>query len=314
MAVSWHNATVYYDCIPDGTENLPMVMAMIAVPFHIWMLKILSKDIQLPMPRDRIMLCLSISDVLQVLVSFVASFPMKASALTTRSFACRILRDVLLFFTTLTVAVSSFTIVALSVERMTICMYYLKFQRLFSKRRTTILIRCVWSVGLVMAFSTSISLYVPKEKGRTETLLSESIALQLMTWMVIFPSAAIVSIIQVRIFFFSRSRLRSLNVMPATESSRNVPDFRRRQMRIAFIAGIVAVAYIVCMMPFATVMFMATTRKMVIKPATEASILSLAMVNTIIDPFIYGIGMAHTRRILVKNIRNILSALGLGRS
>ena len=96
MAPPGQNTTMHFDCVPKSSGTMSIIVTFLALPFHIFMVKILWRDIQLPTPRDRIMLSLSISDMLQILAIFFTAAVMQSFELTTESATCIILRDIAL--------------------------------------------------------------------------------------------------------------------------------------------------------------------------------------------------------------------------
>ena len=100
-----------------------------------------------------------------------------------------------------------------------------------------------------------------------------------------------------------------VRIVPAAASTnqRAVPDFRKRQLRIVFVAGVVSVAYIVCMVPMTMLYSLRLVGLKDDNPSVQSALVSLAMANTLVDPFIYGFGMGQTRKAIIKVIRRFLS-------
>ena len=296
------NDTIHYICIPRSTGTTSIVVTMLAFPFHMLMIKILAKDVQLSLPRHQIMFCLSISDALQIFTISSLSIVMIAFDLTTESTICLILRDITIFTATLTVVVASLTLVTLAIERMTVCMYFLKHQALFPKMKTTKVLANYWVIGKIMGLIAMMT----NDKRKAETIVSETMSFQIISIVFILPSAVIIAVIQVRLFLFSRARVTQVIPARAVVNQQNTPNFRQRQIRIAFVAGIVSIAYIVCMVPLAMVFFFERLSITHSIPSVKTPLVSLALINTLSDPFIYGFGLTQTRQILIRIIRNIL--------
>ena len=303
MAPPGQNTTMHFDCVPKSSGTMSIIVTFLALPFHILMVKILWRDIQLPTPRDRIMLSLSVSDLLQILAIFFTAAVMQSFELTTESATCRILRDIALFTSTLTLTVSSLVIITLSIERKTICMDYLKFHKMFSRQRTAILLSSFWAVGLALAIITAAL----ADEKITETLVTELTTFQVIAASLILPSAVIITVIQLQLFLFSRSRIAAMLSAKDSNSTTDGTGFKTRQLRIAFIAGIVSLAYTVCMVPLAAVGFLQVTQLVHTRASVKAGIICLSLANNLLDPFIYGIGIRRTRKILLRNIRSVVS-------
>ena len=301
MAAFGNNDTVNYICIPKSSGTTTIIVTLLAFPFHALMIKILGKDVDLSMPRHQIMFCLSISDALQIFAGTIATVVMRVFDLTTQSLTCRVLRDMIVFTSSLTVVVASLTLVTLAIERMTICMHFLKYAKLFARKRTTKLLSSYWVFGVIIAALTAGT----NDKQRAEMILGEIKSFQTISAIFIIPSAAIIAIIQFRLFTFSRARMVRIVPAAANTNQRAVPDFRKRQLRIAFVAGIVSVAYIACMVPMAIMFMLEVVGLTDNNPSAKATLVSLAIVNTLADPFIYGFGMAQTRQVLVRLLRRI---------
>ena len=293
---------IHYNCTPETSGATVIIVTALALPFHIMMIKILGKDVELSMPRHKIMFCLSISDTLQIFVPCTTAIIMKAFALTTESAICRILRDLFVFSSALTIVVASLSLATLAIERMIICMYFLKYQRLFPRKRTRNLLWSYWLIGVTIAAASALT----NDQQRAETILSEVFSFQILCILFIFPAATIIAVIQVRLFLFSRERMVQIIPNRAVANQRNVPSFRKRQLKIAFVAGVVSVAYIVCMVPVATMFFLELVGFAENKTTVKPALLSLAVVNTLVDPFIYGLGLTQTRQIIMRNLRSIL--------
>ena len=283
---------------------MSLTVALFALPFHILMIKILIKDVDLSMPRHQIMLSLSTIDTLQIFSATAPTVVIKALELTTESLVCSILRAVLVFGASLTIVTGSLTLVTLAIERMTICMYFLKYRRLFSRKRTQYVLYSYWVVGLIISVITTAT----NDKQKAETVIGDVTSLAIISTILVIPSAVIIATIQFRLIKFSRARMVRIVPTAASTNQLAVPDFRKRQLRIAFVAGIVSVAYIVCMLPLAMMYFFQIVGLIDDNPTVQSALIGLAMVNTLADPFIYGLGMVQTRKAIIKVMRRFLPA------
>ena len=299
------NATVGYSCIPSKTGNFSIVLQFLALPFHMMMIKVLAKDVHLALPRHRIMLTLSLSDGLQVFTVFFFTVLIIPFQLTTDSMACLVFRNVVIFFASQTLFVSSFAILAMSAERYTACIYSFRLHEIFSDNRVKLATTCLWVGGtaaaiITVSFNRTIS---------NETIIGDVLPLKLLSIISVFPAAIFVTFSQVRLFFFSRSKLRQIQPDQVFGRQAELSDFRKRQMKVALVASIVFAAFIVCMLPMTTVFFYELVTGKNVPTSLKTTCIALAMANTLADPFIYGIGVADTRRYITRDLKKLSRAV-----
>ena len=294
------NSTIHYSCAPKSSGAAIIALLSLALPFHILMAKILIKDIGLSIPRHLIMLSLTISDALQVFgIASLTSIAM-ALQLTTESFACGIIRDIGIFVSSLTVVASGYVRITFAIERMVICLHFLKYRILFRRSRVTKLLSSHWLFGLIVAAIATVT----NDARKTETSVNEATSFQIICILTILPSAFIITAIYIRILLFSREWIR---ISPSTVSS-NVTyatTFKQKQIRIAVVAGIICVAYIGCMVPVAMMYFLELTGLIQNSPKEKKFIICIGLLNNLLDPFIYGFGMEKTRQILIRMLRSV---------
>ena len=259
------------------------------------------KDIGLTLPHHRIMFALTISDAVQIFSASVISSIAMGTQSTTDSVTCRILRDIIVFTSSLTVVVSSLALITFAVERMIICMHFLKYRRLFQRTRVTRLLRSYWVVGMILAAIATAT----NDARKTETSVNETTSFQIICAMIVIPSALIITVIYFRIFLFSRERI--IRVVPSSVSSKlkDIATFKGKQFRIASVAGVVCMSYVICMVPMAINFFLELIGATDNNPSLKKILVSFAMVNTLTDPIIYGFGMVQTRRILIRKVKTI---------
>ena len=292
----------YYRCIPKSTGSAAIVVSLLALPLHMFLIKLLVKDVGLSLPHHQIMLTLIISDALQIFAaSSFTSFTMILQ-LTTESFICRKWRDLIVFTSSLTIIVSSLAVVTFAIERMTICLHFLKYRSLFKRTRVTKLLFGYWLVGGIVGTITALT----NNARNTETSVNEATSFQILCASFILPSSIIIISIYSRILLFSRERV--VRVAPSSDVSKlkDVATLRTKQFRIAFFASIVCVAYVVCMAPASMNFFLELTGIIENSPNVKKVLISVVMLNTLADPLIYGLGMTQTRQILIRIVKNIL--------
>ena len=82
-----------------------------------------------------------------------------------------------------------------------------------------------------------------------------------------------------------------------------------KQMNVTFVTSIVAIAYIVCMLPLGVSCVYELTNINKPSKSTPVIIRVLALLNNLADPYIYGIGIVDTRRAVLKNLQRMKALL-----
>ena len=303
IAQTMQNYTVY-SCIPNTSSTTAVVVSILSLPLHFLLVKLLIKDVGLSLPHHQIMLTLITSDALQIFAAVSSIAIGKALQLTTESSTCGILRDIVVFTSSLTVIVSSLAVVTFAIERMTICMHFLRYRRIFITKRIRKLLYGYWVIGTVIAIIAALT----NNARKTETSVIETTSFQILCALFILPSSLIIVFSYSRIFLFSRDRV--IQVAPSLDVSklRDVATFRKRQIRIALVTGIVCITYVTCMVPLSTAFFLELTGLVPNRPSTKKILLSFMLLNNLADPFIYGFGITQTRQLLIRITKNILPA------
>ena len=278
-----------------------MVLQFLALPFHMLMTKILAKDLRLTLPRHKIMFSLSLSDGLQIfIISITATFA-KVFSLKTDTSACIALRQIVLADAALTVSVSSLAVLAMSLERYVACIHSFRLHEMFSDKRVAVMSGFIWAIGAVCA-ATAIAIHPINIK---ETTIGGVITFQLIAVIFVIPTSIAVAIIQARLFFFSRKKLSKITPSGAFGAQAELADFRKKQIKVAMVASIIAFAFIFCMLPLAATSLYELVNNVSLESSFKTTCIALALANTLVDPFIYGIGVADTRRLIVKNLKNL---------
>ena len=284
-----------------GTVNyvITSFILLFALPMQLLIAKILCVDAELGLPRHKIMLSLTASDSLQLCLAFCSLTTGEIlSSSPNEEAACKIKETVNLFLGTITLAVSSLSIVFLSIERYISCIYSFYVHQMMTTKRLLLAICTIWAVALGLAI---LSVCIKEKSNRYSPSAMDSLIVQYSVVFIVIPSATIIIIIQLRLFIFSRSKLVQVNVVGAFGNRAELTSCRRRQLKITFIAGIVAIAYISCMFPLAVSFAYGLQRGNDISN-TPAFIKILALLNTLANPLIYGIGMVDTRRLMWRNL------------
>ncbi len=295
-----------YPCILHTRGSICIVVGLFA-PFHILIVKALICQLHLRLARHKILLSLSISDNIQLLfivLPILASFIFNVK--TTARIACLVIRNLMQFNVLLTVVTSSGSIAALAVERYISCFYCFRVNFIITKKRVKISLCCLWVLGGVAALA---NIY-----HRAEHLISEFRIVRLGPLMVVFvsvfTSAIIIIFVQVKLFLLSREKLRT---QPRCSFGREkeAADLRRRHLKIARSASAVVLLYVICMSPFAVAMFYYyfSGRIQDIDQGAMTYFTVSSLLNTVVDPIVYGLGMSDTRQAIKKELKNTKTSI-----
>ena len=294
-----NNSSIHIQkCISSNVASFLTVITFITLPFHILIIKVLIVDLRLALPRHNTMLCLSISDALQVFILFLCITMPSIFGISRGSVGCNISRTILYFTLALTLVVSSLSTIALSVERYVACIHSFHLHHIFTRERMIYGILFVWILGVISA-AVNVTIIIVGNFSVSNDFL------KVVTVLFIIPTCALLSVIQCRLLVFSRKKL--AQVGPVTRSGREaeMADFRKKQIKVAFVASIVVVAYIICMFPMGCLSLYELIHGNVPYSSWKGNLQMLLMVNNFADPFIYGIGTVEARRAVLKNLRNI---------
>ena len=297
-----NQTTTINDCkFTEGAITTSVILTFFALPFHLLMMKILFKDCEMALPRHKIIMSLTTSDALQISIATVLStFYQIFNETRYKEAACRYLQPIGIFLVAVTSLVSSLSIVSLSIERYITCIYSLHVYEILTKKRMAIVICIQWAIGIVLGV-ISVCLHETSEEPQ---ILTESIILHRTIVLTVFPSATVITLIQLRLYLFSRSKLATVKPVGAFGNEAEVIDFRKKQVKITFVASIVAITYMACMFPIAIVHAYEWQNGMIKNNSMKSIINSFLLINTLIDPFIYGLGIKETRKLMLKDIKS----------
>ena len=288
-----------YSCLPESTGNFSLMLICLGIPFHVLIAKILAKDLELTLPRHKILFCLSLSDGLQI--SIVALFYpfIRAFHLTTTSNTCIVLRKIILFSSIVTVVVSSLSLVALSIERYIACVHSFRLYEVLTNRRICAALTVFWFSGTVLGIYAIFS----DDISNKETIVGETKSFHIIASSVITLTTIVIAVVQASLFQLSRKKMSQVSPSSAFGSEAEYSELRKKQVKVAFIAGIVVLTYIVCMVPMSSVFILEACKVITVSKSMRANVILFGMTNTLFDPFIYGIGILDTRRAIKRHIR-----------
>ena len=300
IAMENATSTVSVKCFPTAISAFIIIVVLTIVPFHILMVKVLVFDLRLGMARHKIMLCLSISDTMQLLIILVGVTVVTIFNFSLRSLGCNIVSSMLQFTLALTLVISSLSIIALSVERYVACVYSFHLHRIFTRERMMYAIIFTWILGVICGALSAI----PRSAFKGKNLDGGQI-LGVLAVIFILPTSAIISIIQFRLLMFSRKKFMEVGPSIQFGCQAEIADFRKKQIKVAFVAGIVAVAYMICMLPLVCLYLHELIFGSISSSSIPVILRSLAFMNNFADPYIYGLGMTDTRRAIRKNLKKL---------
>ncbi|XP_065054747.1 melanocortin receptor 4-like [Rhopilema esculentum] len=300
--------SVAYPCNEAISANFGVFLALAVLPFHILLLFTLAKDTLFSLPRHKILFSLSLSHVLQIGISNIIFLVIKAFSMKSHETQCIAMRRCIQFIAPLNLVVTSLNLIALSVERYVACVHGLRFHQIVTNGRVTAALALIWSLGFILAaFNFAIIRPAPTIEG--QAFLSETPLLRVIAFVVEIPTCLTLIVIQAKLLAVSRKKLLVVQPGVSTSSQAEQRGLWKRQLKIAFVAGMVVVTYLVCTFPGALIALQTVITYGTLPVDKYHFTLVLWMANAVTDPFIYGFGMRDTRLALIKRAKRIFSAL-----
>ena len=307
------NSTSGLSCSLNFTGNISFALLFLGLPFHIFIMKIIAFNLQFANPRHIVLFSLSMSDSLQVTVTAIIIVIKMTVDFHNRAHICISLVSTLIFNSTLTYTVSSLTLVALSVERYIACFHSYRVQEWLTNKRIFVTLSVFWVFGIICGGFACI----PDSEEINEIMLANSWFFGTIFITVTLPVSFVLIIIQIMLFCLSRKKLNSLQSTSAVPSNPEETErTRRSQLKGAIVSGIIVLSYLVCMLPGACLLII---NRLTDGPRqshlTRLFVVALGMLNTLLNPFIYGLGMMDTRKAMLKELKRtkmyLLIKLGL---
>ena len=285
------NATMVQPCKTQNISFVPLIFIFLIFPFHILMMKILAKNLHFALPRHSILFSLCLSDGIQVFVAIIVGTVHASSAITEEGIACQFVKGTMVFVTIFTLFVTCVAIISLSIERYVACIHSFRLHCTF----TEVKVRYGSIITWVMAAALAVVSLVARENHHIQETITDS-SMKITAVVFIFPTSLIVTIVQVRLYLFTRKKLKQVAPGQAFGVQLELADYRKKHVKVASVAGIVALVFVFCMVPFASI----SLYEMITGANVSASVRAIcgyfALSNTVLDPFIYGFGMADTRK------------------
>ena len=303
----------HWPCHLNFTADIGIVLLFLVLPFHIFIMKILTFNLRFGSPRHFILFCLCLSDSLQVSVTAIIIVIKMTVDFHNRAHICINLVSTFIFNSTLTYTVSSLTLVALSVERYIACFHSYRIHEWLTNKRIIVSLAIFWILGVIGGGFACI----PDFKETKQIVLAKSKSFGTIFISVTLPVSFVLIVIQTMLFCLSRKKLNSIR--PPSVGSTNsdeTQDRRRRQIKGAIVSSVIVLSYLICMLPGACLLIINRYGN----GPTESNLpglfaVALGMLNTLLNPFIYGFGMMDMREAMVKELKKIkkflLAKLGL---
>ena len=298
----------------NATEELPCnnnvfsyitasALLLFALPFHLLIMKILAVNFRLENPRHVILFCLSVSDSLQVGCGSIVLIVFQFEDMKLGTQSCTRIRYVIIYYASLTFIVSSFTLVVLSVERYIACFHSFHIHEWLANKRTIPALAVVWICGILGGGIACIS----EPRDSEPVILASSDYFQALVVTVALPVSVFLITVQSMLFYLSRRKLTAIQPSVANSfSSRDENHAKKKQFKLAMVAGMVVLSYLISTLPGACVIL----TNQYIKPQQRKALRGmlsaiLGMLNSLLNPFIYGLGMLDTRQAIKRELRKL---------
>ena len=219
--------------------------------------------------------------------------------------ACLALRRCGQFNFVSTTVVTSLTITALSFERYVACLHSFQLDTIFSSKRVSYGLFIIWGLGGVLGVATA--LFSPV--SQTIKLGDGNSMVQTIIPLFVFPSSLIIILVQLRLYLLSRTKSTDVAPVPDGTNNAEVAEFRKRQIRIAIVAGLTALLYLLCFIPVSFFILLQTQGVDSDTGKFQMIVFGLRMANGIIDPLLYGIGIKDTRKAVMRELRSFKVAV-----
>ena len=287
-------------CVIEKTATFQIALMFCTLPFHTFIIKVLATDVRFDLQRHKILFSLSLSDAVVTFGLFTLAIVNKATNLTIASTGCAIYRRFTIFIACSTLVVSSVSIIAMAVERYIACIHSFRLHRILTESRVRNWSICTWIFGVVIG---TLAAFTSHFYGNM-IILNYSIV-QYVYLIFTIPTSVFVIAIQARLFIFSRTKINRIVPTGAFGARMELYDYKRKQIKIAVMAGIVAIAFVVCMIPLAIVFLYELVSGSTVSSSYRSVCLSLSFGNSFADPFIYGFGAADTRRKMLRDFKKL---------
>ena len=296
------NATVTstVSCFSQLPTYSIVALSLLVTPLHFVIIRVLVVRFRLSLPRHKILLCLSISDNLQILeIALIAFIGLKLQ-LTVNFRSCQVLRQILEIFAMQTHCASTGFILLLAIERYLACVHSLRFHTIVTPSKASFAVVSVWVISILVGL---LAIHTD-EPNNSDRILSGNARTLLVYITTVLASSVFLTVIQFRLYRLSHTKLK---VVPHNMfgCQKEKDDLMRRQFKLGFAASAVIILYVVCMCPMACLSVYLLFNRKEHLTQTKDAVVMLALLNTFFDPFVYGFGMADVRQGIKREWRNL---------
>ena len=283
--------------------SFAIVLMIIVLILHIPLMKVLILNLRLELPRHKLVAGLSMSDCL--LTTFISIVIIATSQLTSKadSEACLVVRRIGHFSFVATTVINSFIISALCLERYVACIHSFRLDEIFTSKRVSYGLVFAWICGGALGVGNAIF------DSMSSNSVGRNLMLQIIVPLFVIPSSLIIVVVQITLYMFSRKKLTQVVSVGSSSNAAEAADLRRKQLKIAAVAGLTALLYLICFMPVCILMLFEMNGMVLDYSIYKRIIFGLRFVNSIIDPFLYGLCIVDTREALFKDARRIKAAI-----
>ena len=132
----------------------------------------------------------------------------------------------------------------MSVERYIACIQSFQIRRIFTHERVVYssIIQCV--VTILLAITEVLA-----NEANKSVWMSGVSALQIIFTIFTFAAAIPACVIQTHLFFLTKTKLKRFNPAVAFGAQLELADYRSKHIKVALVSGIVAVGFVVCLLP-----------------------------------------------------------------
>ena len=294
------NSTDEHDCLTDSTGIFQLILLLPLLPIHGLIIKILAMDFQFHLPRHSILFSISLSDAIQSVGLFSMKLVKESVTIATRSTGCLAFRACVLFLACSTSVISSMSITAITVERYIACIHSFRLHEIFTDSKVRYGSYIVWSLGILLGIVAAVT-----DSNDDRMLIPNPSAVHYISIVCVIPSSIAIFVMQVRLFLFSRKKMRQVIPVGAFGAELELANHRMKQFKVAFMAGIVAFAFLMCMTPLSVVLQYELLTGVSVSPSIKNTCILLTLYNSLADPFIYGFGMADIRRMILRDLKKL---------
>ena len=296
------NSTDIHPCV-FATVGTVQIMFFAMLPLHAVLIKIFVIDFKFNLPRHTILCSISLSDAVLVSSLFISGLVSKIVTITTQSSGCLVYRAVAIFISCSTLVISSMSITAMNMERYLACIHSFRLHQILTKQRVRYGSIFVWMLGCIIGI---VAVITTNNNNMVDiVILSRTSSVHYIYIVFVIPPSVSIAFMQVQLFMFVR---RAINrVIPARASSAELElaSHRKKQMKIAFTTSIISVTFLLCMLPLALAFLYQILGGEPVQHSVRSILIGLSFCNSLVDPFIYGFGIAHIRRSIFRNLKEI---------